>query len=73
MAIAAWHRHNSSAGGVVILILDYPAEATMSMLGAMRCKRDILGYASDFTEWVWKHNSRELRRTGLGSSPMPAA
>ena len=50
--------------GVDYLILDYLAEATMSSLGAMRAKRDSLGYAGDFTEWVWKDNLRELKRSG---------
>jgi hypothetical protein len=50
--------------GVDYLILDYLAEATMSTLGAMRRRRDNLGYATDFTEWVWKDNLAELKRTG---------
>jgi hypothetical protein len=50
--------------GVDYLILDYLAEATMSTLGAMRRRRENLGYATDFTEWVWKNNLSELKRTG---------
>jgi hypothetical protein len=50
--------------GVDYLVLDYLAEATMSVLGAMRQKRDTLGYAHDFTEWVWKDNLRLIRETG---------
>ncbi|MET0250036.1 MAG: acyclic terpene utilization AtuA family protein [Sphingobium sp.] len=50
--------------GVDYLILDYLAEATMSVLGAMRKKRDTLGYAHDFTEWVWKDNLEALKRSG---------
>jgi hypothetical protein len=52
------------AAGVDYLILDYLAEATMSSLGAMRRHRANLGYATDFTEWVWKDNLAELKRTG---------
>ena len=52
------------AAGVDYLILDYLAEATMSSLGAMRRHRANLGYATDFTEWVWKDNLPELKRTG---------
>src|SRR6185437_15116326 len=50
--------------GVDYLVLDYLAEATMSVLGSMRAKRDTLGYAHDFTEWVWKDNLRLIRETG---------
>lgn len=52
------------AAGVDYLMLDYLAEATMSVLGRMRDHRDTLGYALDFTEWVWKENLREIKRTG---------
>ncbi len=52
------------AAGVDYLILDYLAEATMSALGAMKRHRADLGYAADFTEWVWKDNLAELKRTG---------
>ena len=52
------------AGGVDYLILDYLAEATMPLLGAMRAHRASLGYATDFTEWVWKDNIRALKQTG---------
>lgn len=50
--------------GVDYLVLDYLAEATMSVLGSMRRKRDTLGYAHDFTEWVWKDNLHAIKRTG---------
>lgn len=50
--------------GVDYLILDYLAEATMSQLGAMKKHRADLGYAADFTEWVWKDNLAALRETG---------
>jgi hypothetical protein len=52
------------AAGVDYLVLDYLAEATMSVLGQMRAKRDSLGYAHDFTEWVWKDNLRALKQSG---------
>jgi len=52
------------AAGVDYLILDYLAEATMSVLGNMKRHRADLGYAADFTEWVWKDNLRALKDTG---------
>lgn len=53
------------AAGVDYLILDYLAEATMSTLGAMRAHRSDLGYATDFTEWVWKDNLRALKERNV--------
>ncbi|MET0371418.1 MAG: acyclic terpene utilization AtuA family protein [Sphingobium sp.] len=50
--------------GVDYLILDYLAEATMSVLGNMKKHRADLGYAADFTEWVWKDNLRAIKETG---------
>ncbi|PKB14785.1 uncharacterized protein DUF1446 [Novosphingobium kunmingense] len=50
--------------GVDYLILDYLAEATMSQLGMMKRHRADLGYATDFTEWVWKDNLQILKQTG---------
>ena len=50
--------------GVDYLILDYLAEATMSTLGQMKAARDDMGYALDFTDWVWKENRRRLKETG---------
>lgn len=50
--------------GVDYLILDYLAEATMSTLGQMKAARDDMGYALDFTDWVWKDNLRRLKETG---------
>ncbi|MDR3389641.1 MAG: DUF1446 domain-containing protein [Rudaea sp.] len=52
------------AAGVDYMILDYLAEATMSVLGNMKRRRADLGYAADFTEWVWKDNLRALKETG---------
>lgn len=52
------------AAGVDYIVLDYLAEATMSVLGNMRRHRDNLGYAADFTEWVWKDNLRAIKETG---------
>jgi hypothetical protein len=51
--------------GVDYLILDYLAEATMSALGLMKKHRDTLGYATDFTDWVWKDNLRSLKDKGV--------
>lgn len=50
--------------GVDYLVLDYLAEATMSVLGSMRRKRETLGYALDFAEWIWKDNLRAIHETG---------
>lgn len=51
--------------GIDYLMLDYLAEATMSVLGSMRRKRYDLGYAHDFTEWVWKDNLHAIRQSGV--------
>jgi hypothetical protein len=53
------------AAGVDYLILDYLAEATMSVLGSMKAHRADLGYATDFTEWVWKDNLAALKAGGV--------
>ena len=50
--------------GVDYLILDYLAEATMAAFGGMRKAGHPVGFATDFTEWVWKDNLRELKATG---------
>lgn len=50
--------------GVDYLMYDYLAEATMSVLARMRARRDNLGYATDFTEWIWKDNLRRIKETG---------
>lgn len=50
--------------GVDYLILDYLAEATMAAFGGMRKAGHPVGYAGDFTEWVWKDNLRELKARG---------
>lgn len=50
--------------GVDYLILDYLAEATMAAFGGMRKAGHPVGFATDFTEWVWKENIRELKATG---------
>lgn len=50
--------------GVDYLILDYLAEATMAAFGGMRKAGHPVGFATDFTEWVWKDNIRELKATG---------
>jgi hypothetical protein len=52
-------------GDLDYMILDYLAEATMSALGQLRAARPDLGYASDFTEWVWKDNLAELKAKGV--------
>lgn len=50
--------------GVDYLMLDYLAEATMSVLGRLHAARPDLGYARDFTDWVWKDNLQLIRETG---------
>lgn len=52
------------AAGVDYLVLDYLAEATMSVLGSMRRHNPQSGYAGDFTEWVWKDNLAAIKATG---------
>jgi hypothetical protein len=52
-------------GDLDYMILDYLAEATMSALGQLRAARPELGYASDFTDWVWKDNLAELKAKGV--------
>jgi hypothetical protein len=47
------------------LVLDYLAEATMSMLARAAAVNPVHSYARDFTEWVWRDNLAELKRTGV--------
>ncbi len=48
-------------GDLDYLILDYLAEATMSVLGRVRAKKPEEGYARDFTDWVWKDNLAAIK------------
>jgi hypothetical protein len=48
-------------GDLDYLILDYLAEATMSVLGRVRVKKPDEGYARDFTDWVWKDNLAAIK------------
>ncbi|MDE2363843.1 MAG: DUF1446 domain-containing protein [Hyphomicrobiales bacterium] len=50
-----------AGGDLDYLILDYLAEATMSVLGRVRVKKPDEGYARDFTDWVWKDNLAEIK------------
>jgi hypothetical protein len=52
-------------GRLDYMILDYLAEATMSALGRHRTARPDRGFASDFTEWIWKDNLRDLKAQGV--------
>jgi len=52
-------------GDLDYLILDYLAEATMAVLGTLKAKRADLGYARDFTDWVWKDNLHDLKTKGV--------
>jgi len=47
------------------MILDYLAEATMSVLGQIKRERPGEGFARDFTEWVWKDNLRAFKAQGV--------
>ena len=48
-------------GDLDYLILDYLAEATMSVLGRVRAKKPDEGYARDFTDWVWNDNLAAIK------------
>jgi len=50
-----------AGGDLDYLVLDYLAEATMSVLGRVRRKKPDEGYARDFTDWVWKDNLAAIR------------
>ncbi len=50
------------AAGVDYLMLDYLAEVTMSYMAAIKRTDPAMGYAKDFTEWVWKDNLAEITR-----------
>jgi hypothetical protein len=52
-------------GGLDYMILDYLAEATMSILGQIKRERPGEGFARDFTEWVWKDNLAEFKAQGV--------
>jgi len=52
-------------GELDYMILDYLAEATMSVLGQIKRERPGEGFARDFTEWVWKDNLREFKAQGV--------
>lgn len=47
--------------GVDYLVLDYLAEATMSLLARAQKRQPEGGYARDFTDWVWKDNLAALK------------
>ncbi len=52
-------------GDLDYMILDYLAEATMSILGQIKRDRPGEGFARDFTEWVWKDNLAEFKAQGV--------
>lgn len=52
-------------GNLDYMILDYLAEATMSILGQIKRERPGEGFARDFTEWVWKDNLAEFKAQGV--------
>ena len=47
------------------MVLDYLAEATLSLIGRAQRKNPQAGYASDFTDWVWKDNIRAIKQHGV--------
>lgn len=53
------------AAGVDYLVLDYLAEATMSLLARAQKRQPEGGYARDFTDWVWKDNLAALKAGGV--------
>lgn len=48
------------SGGIDVLVMDYLAEITMSILARMKAKRPDLGYATDFVTMVMKPLAREI-------------
>ena len=52
-------------GNLDYMILDYLAEATMSILGQIKRERPGEGFARDFTEWVWTDNLAEFKAQGV--------
>lgn len=47
------------------LVLDYLAEATLSLLARAQKTKPESGYAADFTDWIWKDNLRDLKTRGV--------
>lgn len=43
------------------LVLDYLAEATLSLIGRAQRKNPQAGFATDFTDWIWKDNLQGLK------------
>lgn len=52
-------------GRLDYMMLDYLAEATMSILGQIKRERPDEGFARDFTEWVWKDNLAAFKAQGV--------
>jgi len=54
-----------ATGRLDYMVLDYLAEATMSLLARAQRKHPEGGYARDFTDWVWKDNLQALKAGGV--------
>ena len=66
-ATARWRRRNCwPRGGWIIMVADYLAEVTMSLLARSQAKNPEGGYARDFTDWVWKDKWGDQGRRGEG-------
>jgi Acyclic terpene utilisation family protein AtuA len=54
-----------ASGAIDVLVFDYLAETTMSVLAAARAKKPELGYATDFVEIAMKSVLPEVMRRGI--------
>ncbi|MGE0387048.1 MAG: acyclic terpene utilization AtuA family protein [Gammaproteobacteria bacterium] len=52
-------------GNLDYIVLDYLAEATMSLLARGQARQPEGGFARDFTDWIWRDNLRELKIRGV--------
>jgi hypothetical protein len=52
-------------GNIDVLVLDYLAEITMSILSRARRRRPELGYATDFVDGVMRSLARQIKEQGI--------